>query len=139
MFLFSLVTPEKRIVTDVEVEEVVVPGYRGQLTFLPGHAPLITTLNVGVVKYREKGKANFTSVVVSWGYCEVNPTGVSVLAETAESVEQIDKERAEAALRKASKGLTEPNLEPNQVIKYQRKMKRALARLELVKGGSTHH
>lgn len=130
MFVLNLVTPEKRLATDLEVEEVIVPGERGQLTLLPGHTPLITTLSVGMVKYRAKGQTEFQSAVVSWGYCEVNPSGVNVLAETAESVEEIDRDRADAALKKAQKMLTEPNLEANQIQKYQRKVKRALARLE---------
>lgn len=130
MFVLNLVTPEKRLATDLEVEEVIVPGERGQLTLLPGHAPLITTLGVGVVKFRAKGSGVYQSAVVSWGYCEVNPHGVNVLAETAESVEEINRERALESMRAAQKALTEPNLEPNQIQKYQRKLQRALARLE---------
>jgi len=130
MFVLNLVTPEKKIASELEVEEVIVPGDRGQLTFLPGHAPLITTLQLGVVKFRPKGSQTFTSAIVSWGYCEVNPNGVNVLVETAESVEEIDRERAEAALKRAQKRLAEPNMEPNQLEKYQRKVKRALARLD---------
>ncbi len=130
MFVLNLVTPEKKITTDVEVEEVILPGERGQLTLLPGHAPLITTLGVGMVQYRLKGESQFTSAVVSWGYCEVNAHGVNVLAETAESIDEIDRDRAEAAVRKAQKMLTDPGLEANQVLKYQRKLKRALARIE---------
>ncbi len=136
MFVLNLVTPEKKIANELEVEEVVVPGDRGQLTFLPGHAPLITTLQLGVVKFRPKGSQTFTSAIVSWGYCEVNPTGVNVMAETAESIEEIDRERAEAALKKAQKRLAEPNMEPNQMEKYQRKVRRALARIEVSK--ATH-
>lgn len=131
MFILNLVTPEKRLATDLEVDEVVIPGERGQLTLLPGHTPLITTLGVGLVKYRLKGKSEFEpSVVVSWGYCEVNPSGVNVMAETAESIEEIDRDRAAEALKTAQKKLTEPNLEPNQIQKYQRKMKRAFTRIE---------
>lgn len=137
MFLLNLVTPEKKLATDLEIEEVVVPGERGHLTILPGHSPLITTLNVGTVKYRLKGKSEFISAVVSWGYCEVNPNGVSVLAETAESIEEIDKERALDAVKKAQKMLTEPNMDADQIAKYQRKLKRALARIETV-SKSTH-
>jgi F-type H+-transporting ATPase subunit epsilon len=136
MFVLNLVTPEKKIASDLEVEEVVIPAERGQLTLLPGHAPLITTLHTGVVKFRAKGAQTFTSAVVSWGYCEVNPNGVNVLAETAESVEEIDRERAEAALKKAQKRLAEPNMEPDQIRKYQRKVKRALARIDHTK--TTH-
>ncbi len=133
MFILNLVTPEKRLATDLEVEEVIVPAERGQLTLLPGHAPLITTLNVGLVKYRAKGKSTFEKAVVSWGYCEINPHGVNVLAETAESLEEIDRDRANEALRLAQKKLTEPNMEPNQILKYQRKLKRALVRVEALK------
>ncbi|MGE0764614.1 MAG: ATP synthase F1 subunit epsilon [Bdellovibrionales bacterium] len=130
MFVLNLVTPEKRLATELEVDEVIVPGERGQLTLLPGHTPLITTLGVGTVKYRAKGQSQYHSAIVSWGYCEVNPRGVNVLAETAESIEEVDRERATEALKKAQKMLTEPNLEANQIQKYQRKLKRALARLE---------
>lgn len=133
MFILNLVTPEKKLATELEVEEVVVPGLRGQLTLLPGHTPLVTTLEVGLVRYRVKGESVPKTVVVSWGYCEVNPHGVNVLAETAESVEEIDRERAEKALAEAQKRLTEPNLEPNQVEKYRRKIQRALARIESLK------
>jgi F-type H+-transporting ATPase subunit epsilon len=130
MFILNLVTPEKKLVTDTEIEEVIVPAYRGQLDILPGHAPLMTTLSTGVLKYRLKGNANFETVVVSWGYCEVNPQGVVILAETAESLEEIDRARAEAALKKAQTELLEPILEPDQITKLQHKLARAYARLE---------
>jgi F-type H+-transporting ATPase subunit epsilon len=138
MFALNLVTPEKKIATELEVDEVIVPAERGQLTFLPGHAPLITTLQLGLLKYKAKGQSQWESVVVSWGYCEVNPNGVTVLAETAETIEEIDRERAEASVKRAQKKLAEPNLEPNQITKYQRKLKRALARIEYTKNSTTH-
>ena len=89
MFTLNLVTPEKRIVQDAEIDEVVVPAFRGQLDILPGHAPLMTTLGTGVLKYKLKGAANYETVVVGWGYAQVNPTGVVILAETAEMLEFI--------------------------------------------------
>jgi F-type H+-transporting ATPase subunit epsilon len=128
-FKLNLVTPEKRIVTDGEIDEVIIPGHRGQLDILPGHAPLITTLSEGVLKYRLKGSATFESVVVSWGYAEIHADGVSVLAETAESLAEINKQRAEEALKKAEARLMDPMLEPDQVETLQRKMRRAQARL----------
>lgn len=129
-FKLNLVTPEKRIVTDDEVEEVIIPGHRGQLDILPGHAPLITTLSTGLLKYRLKGSSNFEGVVVSWGYCEVHAEGVTVLAETAESLAEIDRQRAEEALKKAEARLMEPILEPDQIETLQRKLRRAQARLD---------
>jgi F-type H+-transporting ATPase subunit epsilon len=130
MFALNLVTPEKRLVTDQEIEEVIVPAYKGQLDILPGHAPLMTTLSTGLLKYRVKGSANYETVVVSWGYCQVNPEGVVILAETAESLEELDRARAEAALKAAQKELLEPILEPDQIAKLQHKLARANARLE---------
>lgn len=139
MFALNLVTPEKKMVTDAEIEEVIVPGYKGQLDILPGHAPLMTTLGTGVLKYRLKGTSNYETVVVSWGYCQVNPEGVVILAETAESLEEIDRARAEEALRTAQKELLEPFLEPDQIHKLQHKLARAQARLEALGGGHTTH
>ena len=129
MFILNLVTPEKKLVTDLEIDEVIVPGFKGQLDILPGHAPLMTTLSTGVLKYRAKGSTAFEAVVVSWGYCEVHPEGVIVLAQVAESLEEIDRTRAEAALKNAHTKLGDPLLEADQVEMMQRKVERNEARL----------
>lgn len=139
MFVLNLVTPEKKVLTDTEIEEVIVPAYKGQLDILPGHAPLMSTLSTGVLKYRLKGSTTFEKVVVSWGYLEVNQHGVTVLAETAESLEEIDRARSEAALKKAQTQLMEPILEADQVQKLQNKIARAQARLEALGGNDTTH
>ena len=133
MIQFSLVTPENKIVENVEMEEVIVPAFKGELNLLPGHSPLVTTLSTGVLRYRQKNASEFQSAAISWGYLEVGPKGVSVLAETAEVGEAIDKQRAEDALDKAKSGLKERDLEPNQIAKLQRKMKRAETRLQIAK------
>ena len=130
----SLATPDKKIADGVEIDELIVPGYRGQLDILPGHAPLVTTLVAGTLKYRLKGTSTYETVVVSWGFCEVHPEGVIVLAETAEALEEINRERAIAALAKAKKMAVDPSLEPDQIVKYQRKMQKAEARIEALKG-----
>jgi F-type H+-transporting ATPase subunit epsilon len=109
------------------------------LDILPGHAPLITTLSEGILKYRLKGSGDFQSVVVSWGYCEVHPEGVSVLAETAESLAEIDRKRAEEALKRAEAGLVDPLIEPDQVETFQRKLRRAHARLQAGTGSNETH
>lgn len=130
MFKLNLVTPEKKLVTDEEVEEVIAPGSQGQMDIFPGHAPLVGTLMTGVLKYRLKGSSTFTPVVVSWGYVSIHPDGVSILAETAESVEEIDRKRAEEAVEKAKKNLVDPYIDMDQIEKFQRKLNRAQARLE---------
>ncbi len=140
MFTLNLVTPEKRLVTEAEVDEVLIPGHNGQLGIFPGHSPLITTLSVGVLKYRLKGASDFQSVVVSWGYCEVNKNGVIVLAETAETPSEIDKARAEAALRSAQEKLANAAaIEPDMMVSLQRKLDRAQTRLNVISGNTTNH
>ncbi len=135
MFVLNLVTPVKKMVADLEIDEVMVPAFKGQLDILPGHAPLMTTLGTGILKYKVKGSSSYESVVVSWGYCQVNPDGVVVLAETAESIEEIDRARAENARKETERKLMEPILEPDQIASLQHKLARANARLEAV-GGS---
>lgn len=135
--LLTLVTPEKRVVIDHEISELIVPAYAGQLDILPGHAPLMTTLGVGTLKYRDKGSSEFHEVAIGWGYCEVNPAGVLILAETAETKEQIDVERAQQALKKAEQMLGQKDLEPDQILSFQKKMAIAKARIELARGTSS--
>lgn len=139
MFTLNLVTPEKKLVTDLEIAEVIVPGFKGQLDILPGHAPLMTTLGTGVLKYRAAGATTFETVVVSWGYCEVHPEGVIVLAEVAESLAEIDRARAEAALKKAQAALVDPLLEADQMEMLHRKVERNQARLAALGQHETSH
>lgn len=135
----TLVTPEKKLLAETEVEEIFVPGFRGELNILPGHAPLMTTLSTGVVKYRLKGSTDLKSVIVSWGYCEVNPQGVVVLAETAERPEDIDEERALAAWKLAAERLASPELDEEERAKLMRKQQRADLRRTVAKGNQTSH
>lgn len=101
MFTLKLVTPQKKLLEGAEVKDVFVPAYRGELQILPGHAPLVTTLTAGVLKYHLKDSDKLESVAISWGYCQVSPTGVTVMAETAELAQEINlvaaqKDRADA-------------------------------------------
>ena len=136
----TLVTPDKKLLTDVEVEEVFVPGFKGELNILPGHAPLMTTLSTGILRYRLKSSTELKSIVVSWGYCEVNPNGVLVLAETAERAEDVDTERALAAWKLASERIDSGQLDPENIEKYRRKQQRADVRRSVIsKGNTTAH
>jgi F-type H+-transporting ATPase subunit epsilon len=135
----TLVTPEKKLLADTEVEEIFVPGFRGELNILPGHSPLMTTLSTGVVRYRLKGAPDLKSVIVSWGYCEVNPQGVVVLAETAERPEDIDEERALAAWKIAAERLASPDLDEEARAKFMRKKQRADLRRVIAKGNQSTH
>jgi F-type H+-transporting ATPase subunit epsilon len=134
MFTLTLVTPEKKLVTGQEIEEIFVPAAHGELNILPGHAPLMTTLSTGVLRYRLKGESAAQRVAISWGYCQVNPHGVNVLAETAERPEEIDVERVQRAEKAAEQKLASGELEFEQIEKYHRKLSRAANRRAVARG-----
>jgi F-type H+-transporting ATPase subunit epsilon len=94
----EIVTPEQRLANEV-VDEVVLPGSEGSLGVLPGHTPLLTTLGIGELMYR-RGTTKHR-VAIAWGFAEVLPDRVSVLAEIAESAEGIDRDRAMQARDRA--------------------------------------
>src|SRR3989344_9077967 len=105
MFKLNVLTPERKAVFDQEITEVTVTSYSGEMTILPGHAPLITTLGTGLLKYKLKGQEKTFRAVVSWGYCEVSPGAVNVLAEFMQTPEEIVVESAQTSLLAAEKKL----------------------------------
>ena len=98
----EIVTPERLVVKDA-VDSVQIPGVGGYLGILPGHAPLITEVGVGEISYHSGGKTN--RLAMAWGFAEVLPDKVTILAETAEKAEEIDVPRAEAAKARAEEAL----------------------------------
>jgi F-type H+-transporting ATPase subunit epsilon len=94
----EIVTPERQVVKD-RATEIQIPGSNGYLGILPGHAPLITELAIGEIVYTNEGVS--THLAVAWGFAEVLPDKVTILAETAERAEDIDVPRAEAARDRA--------------------------------------
>jgi F-type H+-transporting ATPase subunit epsilon len=102
-FQLEIVTPEKKVV-DTEASEAQIPGKNGYLGILPGHAPLITELSVGEVKFHAGGQEQ--KLAVAWGFAEVLPDKVTILAETAERPSEIDVERARKAKERAEQRLT---------------------------------
>jgi len=80
-FQLEIVTPEKMVVRDT-AEEIQIPGRNGYIGVLPGHAPLITELGAGEITYRRDGQSYRFSM--AWGFAEVLPDRVTVLAETVE-------------------------------------------------------
>ena len=98
----EMVTPYRKILSE-QVDEVTAPGTIGEFGLLPGHTPLLTTLDIGELSYMQDGKS--FHVAVNWGYVEVENNTVTVLVETAEVADQIDLERAKAALGRAEDAL----------------------------------
>ncbi len=100
----SVVTPERQLLQE-NVVEVIIPGLDGELGILPGHAPLITELGIGELRYRTAASSQPILLAVLRGFAEVLPDRVTLLAETAERAEEIDLSRAEAAKARAEKRL----------------------------------
>src|SRR6478736_8050573 len=94
-FQLEIVTPEKLVVRD-SAEEVQIPGRNGYIGVLPGHAPLITELGAGEISYRSGGQLYRFSM--AWGFAEILPDKVTVLAETVERADEIDVSRARQSL-----------------------------------------
>lgn len=96
---FELVTPERVVYTDADVDSVVVPGADGELGILPGHAPLLAALGIG--ELRIKKGAEEESFAVHGGFVEVLANKVIVMAYVAERAAEIDLARAEEARARA--------------------------------------
>ena len=99
----EIITGERVVYTEDDVDMVVAPGAEGSLGILPRHAPLITTLSAGELRVKKGGREE--SLVVFGGFMEVTPDRVIVLADTAERAEEIDLARAEAARRRAEESM----------------------------------
>src|SRR5215813_4175970 len=93
-----VVTPEKSVVNE-RVDELQIPGADGYFGVLPGHAPLFSELKIGEVGYRQSNHWSYVSV--AWGFVEVLPNQVRILAETAERAQEIDVDRATRAKQRA--------------------------------------
>lgn len=132
MFKLTLVTPEKRVVLSQEIIEATVPAHKGELNILPGHAPLITTLVPGVMKYKLKQGGEFKASI-SWGYCNISPEGLNVLAETVELAEEIDFQASKNEILKIEKRLLTEALDEETWRHLQEKLAHEKARQILEK------
>jgi F-type H+-transporting ATPase subunit epsilon len=127
----EIVTPEKQVVRD-QVDEIQIPGKAGFLGVLPGHAPLITELAVGEISYRKGGQTTYLSV--AWGFAEVLPNKVTILAETAERADEIDVARAQQALLAAQARLAAADSE-EKVDRELAAVRRAETRIDVAAKG----
>jgi F-type H+-transporting ATPase subunit epsilon len=126
-FQLEIVTPEKVVIRD-QAEEAQIPGRNGYIGVLPGHAPLITELGAGEISYRSNGRLHRFSM--AWGFAEILPEKVTVLAETVERADEIDVSRAQQSLHKAEDLLKSAQTE-DQFSVATSKIRRAEARIEV--------
>ena len=103
--LLEVVTPEKAVVKET-VQTVVAPGMLGEFGVLSGHTPFLTTVKTGIVRFTD-ADGNEKYLFVSGGFAEALPDKVTILAESAEISDDIDVERAKAAMERAEKRLAE--------------------------------
>ena len=130
----EVVTPERRVLAEA-VDMVTVPGLGGELGILPGHTPLISQLQTGVLSYANGGKTS--QLHVSGGFLEVRDDHVSVLAEIAERPEEIDAQRARLAREQIEKQLSAWNGSEEDFEIARDKLERSAVRLQLATGKTT--
>ena len=129
----EVVTPDRSVVTE-QVDEVEIPGAEGYFGVLPGHTPLLATMQVGELWYR-KGSGT-VHLSIAFGFAEALPDRVTILAQLAERADEIDVARAEAAKRRAQERIATPAAE----MDYERAriaMMKALIRLQVASRAGT--
>jgi F-type H+-transporting ATPase subunit epsilon len=100
----EIVTPDRALLRE-EVDEVVVPGSQGEFGVLPGHTPLLSTLKIGELWYRQGQERHY--LAIAFGFVEVLPDRVTVLAQVGERAQEIDVQRAERAKQRAEQRLAQ--------------------------------
>lgn len=132
MLKLEIVTPEKKVFDD-SVDSVTVPTATGEVGLLPNHAPLISALKPGVLAFAVKGQTE--KMVVAGGFVEVNSNKVSVLADIAETADEVDVEAAKADREAAEKALSASSTAAVEETEADReRLEKAHARLHLAAG-----
>jgi F-type H+-transporting ATPase subunit epsilon len=124
----ELVTPYKKVLSE-EVDEITATGALGEFGVLPGHAPFLTSLKIGELAYKKDGA--LFHMALNWGYFEVENDKVTVLVETAERADEIDLERAKAALGRAELELKALTPEDKNFRVQEAALERALIRVQV--------
>ncbi len=124
----EVITPQRRVVAE-SVDAVTVPGLGGELGILPGHTPLISQLQTGVLSFSQGGATH--QLHVSGGFVEVKDDHVSVLAEVAERPEEIDAARARLQRERVEKQLNAWTGTEEDFEKVRAKLERSMVRLQL--------
>ena len=126
------IVSQDRMVFEGDVDIVVLPGVAGEMGILPNHSPLLSTLSPGVIKVRSEGAEDFFTV--TGGLVEVQPDIVTVMADAAEHVSEIDVARAEAARKRAEELLEKgPPPDTDHYLAVEAALRRSNLRLDAVK------
>lgn len=127
----DVITPERRLLSE-QADSVTVPGLGGEIGILPGHTPLISQLQTGVLAYAQGQTTR--RLLISGGFVEVNNDRVSVLADLAEFPEEIDAARARLERDEAERRLGAFTGSPEELADVRAQLDRASTRLQLASG-----
>ncbi len=125
--LLEIVTPQGLVFSE-EVDEVTAAGSEGEFGVLPGHVPFVTTLKIGILTCKKGNESKY--FFVNWGYAEVGPEKVMILADSAEKSEEIDLDRAMAARKRAEERLK--HAENVDFARAESALERAVTRAQIV-------
>jgi F-type H+-transporting ATPase subunit epsilon len=132
--LLEIVAPSRQVVRSERVDEVIAPGSEGEFGVLPGHTPFLATLKVGQLSYREGSE--WHHLACDWGYAEVGPDRVIILAEGADRAAEIDLAEARLAKERAEKLLAE-KLSEKDYEKARVDLMRAMIRIQVAEKHGT--
>jgi F-type H+-transporting ATPase subunit epsilon len=124
----ELITPYNKVLSE-QVDMITAVGSLGEFAVLPGHASFLTSLNIGELTYSKDG--DIFHLALNWGYFEVVNDTVTILVETAERADEIDLERARAALGRAEEALKLLSREDKDFLVYEASLQRALIRMQV--------
>jgi F-type H+-transporting ATPase subunit epsilon len=127
----EVITPERKVYSE-DIRYVIVPGTEGEMGFLPDHAPLVSTLNIGIVRVFKEGEKPLR-IAVAGGFVEVRNSRVAILSRAAEREDEIDRTRAAAARDRAQARLAARTPDVD-VARAEAALKRALNRLKVLEG-----
>lgn len=130
-FRLTIVTRERKIV-ETDAVEAVLPASDGEIGILPGHTPLLALLRVGLMRYRSDGKPQ--SLVLSWGFAEILPERVIVMAETARLPQEIDPGAAEAERARLERELADLSSHDPQFAIVEARLEESVAMINLHRG-----
>jgi len=128
LFLLEIVTPYGLVVSS-KVEEAYIPGSQGDFGVLPGHAPLLTSLRIGELHFRQGSEVIYVST--NHGFAEITPTKATILTDTAELAKEINVERAQAAQARAEERLKALSREDPAYHQEKEALERAKIRLRV--------
>ena len=126
----NIITPERTLFSE-EVEQVTIFTTQGEITILPGHLPVITTLKSGELRFIKNQK--ITPIIIHGGFAEIKDFEVNILADAAEKIEEIIEERAIEAKKNAEKMLSQKITDKKEYASLMAKLERDLARIRIAK------